>query len=154
MRPSYIIDNIRGMYPGIRVVDEDAQGWSRERIAAPGNGFPYLIQGMKELKEGKMDLEWAELYSWYLRQEEYRGRVERLAEAVFLTWADEGLGKEIARALYGSVLENSVSRLERFAACAFSHFLMYGLKLEEREEYTFQPVDMGNIFHKVIELFS
>jgi len=31
---------------------------------------------------------------------------------------------------------------------------MYGLKLEEREEYTFQPVDMGNIFHKVIELFS
>ena len=52
------------------------------------------------------------------------------------------------------MLENSVSRLERFAACAFSHFLMYGLKLEEREEYTFQPVDMGNIFHKVIELFS
>ncbi len=154
MRPSYIIDNIRGMYPGIRVVDEDAQGWSRERIAAPGNGFPYLIQGMKELKDGKLDMEWAELYSWYLRQEEYRGRVERLAEAVFLTWADEGLGKEIARALYGSVLENSVSRLERFAACAFSHFLMYGLKLEEREEYTFQPVDMGNIFHKVIELFS
>ena len=60
----------------------------------------------------------------------------------------------MAHALYGTVLENSVTRLERYAACAYAHFLMYGLKLSKRAVYEFAPVDMGNIFHKTLELFS
>ncbi len=60
----------------------------------------------------------------------------------------------MAQALYGQNLENSVSRLERYAACAYAHFLMYGLQLKEREEFVFQPVDMGNIFHSVLEKFA
>lgn len=154
MRPSYIVNVIRGMFRHIRVTDEDVVTEPRDRILTPESGIPYLVQGMKELKQGKMDAEWAELYAWYCRDGEYRDRVQRLVEAAFFTQTDGGLGKGIAKALYGSVLENSVSRLEQFAACAFSHFLMYGLKLTPREEYSFQPVDMGNVFHKVIELFS
>lgn len=60
----------------------------------------------------------------------------------------------MAHALYGTVLENSVTRLEQYAACAYAHFLMYGLKLSEREQYEFAPVDMGNIFHETLEAFS
>lgn len=60
----------------------------------------------------------------------------------------------MARALYGTQLENSVSRLERFAACAYAHFLEYGLMLKEREEYRFEQVDMGNIFHEVLEILQ
>ena len=97
---------------------------------------------------------WKELYSWYFGQEAWRQEIIRLVEAAFSSRDEEGLGREISRALYGSVLENSVSRLEQFAACAFSHFVMYGLALAPREEYVFQPVDMGNIFHRVIEVFS
>ena len=42
-------------------------------------------------------------------------------------------------------------RLERYSACAFAHFLQYGLKLTERAEYEFRAMDMGNIMHKVLE---
>ena len=30
-------------------------------------------------------------------------------------------------------------------ACAYAHFLAYGLKLKEREEYRFEAMDLGNI---------
>ena len=52
------------------------------------------------------------------------------------------------------MLKNSVSRLEKFAACAYAHFLKYGLTLEERDKYSFESVDMGNVFHAVLENFS
>ena len=37
---------------------------------------------------------------------------------------------------------------------AYSHFLKYGLKLTERETLEFAPMDMGNLFHKALELFG
>lgn len=49
---------------------------------------------------------------------------------------------------------NSVSRVETYAACAYRHFLQYGLKLQERQEFGFEAVDMGNVFHSVLEGFS
>jgi ATP-dependent helicase/nuclease subunit B len=56
--------------------------------------------------------------------------------------------------LYGINLENSVSRLETYAACAYRHFLQYGLTLKEREEFGFEAVDMGNVYHAVLEIFA
>jgi ATP-dependent helicase/nuclease subunit B len=47
-----------------------------------------------------------------------------------------------------------VSRLETFGACAYRHFLQYGLGLKEREDFSFESVDMGNVFHSVLEGFS
>ena len=60
----------------------------------------------------------------------------------------------MAKKLYGEKIEGSVTRLERFAACAFAHFLSYGLRLKERKEYRFEAVDLGNVFHSAIEIFS
>lgn len=78
----------------------------------------------------------------------------RLTKAAFKRYEDIGLSKAVARALYGVNLENSVSRLETYAACAYSHFLQYGLTLKEREEFGFEAVDMGNVYHAVLELFA
>ena len=64
------------------------------------------------------------------------------------------MSRQVARALYGKLLENSVTRLETYAACAYHHFLQYGLSLKEREEFGFESVDMGNIFHAVLETFA
>ena len=41
-----------------------------------------------------------------------------------------------------------------FAACAFAHFLQYGMKLTERVEYEFKPMDMGNVMHEALESFA
>ncbi|MBQ1487548.1 MAG: PD-(D/E)XK nuclease family protein [Lachnospiraceae bacterium] len=51
-------------------------------------------------------------------------------------------------------MECSVSSLERFAGCAYAHFLRYGLGLQERETGEIDPSDLGNISHKTLELFG
>lgn len=154
MRPSYLVSRIMKMFPDISVEDEDCRENDPACITSAGAGIPYLVEGLKKLPLSEPGEAWKELYSWYFGQEAWRQEVLRLVDAAFSSRDEEGLGREISRALYGSVLENSVSRLEQFAACAFSHFVMYGLALAPREEYVFQPVDMGNIFHRVIEVFS
>ena len=60
---------------------------------------------------------------------------------------------ETARQLYGTVLTNSVTRLELFARCAYAHFLEYGLKLSERETYSFAALDMGSMFHEILQRY-
>ena len=44
-----------------------------------------------------------------------------------------------------------MTRLEQYAACAYAHFLKYGLELMERQEYELEAVDMGNLFHQSID---
>ena len=64
------------------------------------------------------------------------------------------IANETAKRLFGEILHTSVSRLEQFAACAYAHFLKYGLKLSEEEEYTFEAVDLGNLFHETLYRFG
>ena len=60
----------------------------------------------------------------------------------------------MAKALYGEISDYSATRLERFAACAFAHFLKYGLAVTERAEYEFRAMDMGNVLHQALERFA
>jgi ATP-dependent helicase/nuclease subunit B len=57
----------------------------------------------------------------------------------------------LAARLFGQVMKTSITRLERFQACPFAHFLEYGLKLNVREEHEVRPPDIGNFFHDGLE---
>lgn len=52
----------------------------------------------------------------------------------------------VAKVLYGEVSPYSATRLERFWRPAFAHFLQYGMKLTERVEYEFKPMDYGKCY--------
>ncbi len=157
LRPSYLVDAMRKLFPGL----EASQPWKLpvlEQIVTAKEGTRYLAEGLREYAEGGFsklkDYELYALYSAYEGQKEYRELARKLKEAAFYRYQTSRLSKEVARALYGKRLENSVSRLEKYAACAYRHFLEYGLSLQEREEFGFEAVDMGNIFHEVLDIFA
>ncbi|MGN8947297.1 helicase-exonuclease AddAB subunit AddB [Candidatus Merdisoma sp. HCP28S3_D10] len=153
LRPSYLMNVMKRLFPALTLEQESA----RSKSGLPrteGEGLRLLIEGLKEYREGRGSGQFYELYRWYARQERYEEKLAQLLEGAFSAHRDTKLGKAVAHALYGTVLENSVTRLEQYAACAYAHFLMYGLKLSEREQYEFAPVDMGNIFHETLEAFS
>lgn len=154
MRPSYVIRSVQRLFRDIQVADEDVYDSFTDRIATPQNALAYLVEGFYDVRRQKPEDEWLELYRWYMEQDGEREKAEKLVEAAFITFDDRGIGKEAARRLYGEILAGSVSRLERFASCAFAHFLQYGLGLQERDEHQFRPADMGNIFHKALELYA
>ncbi|MCD2138663.1 PD-(D/E)XK nuclease family protein [Salinicoccus halitifaciens] len=56
-----------------------------------------------------------------------------------------------AEALYGESMHASVSRFESFNRCQFQHFANYGLKLNVRQPYKVAPLDLGNLYHHVLE---
>lgn len=63
-----------------------------------------------------------------------------------------GLSADLVKRLFGQSLTASVSRLEAFAACPFKHFAQYTLRLQEREVAEVTALDLGNVFHGVLEL--
>lgn len=154
IRPSYLVDNITKMYDGIMITDEEDCVNPIERIVTAENGVEFLIDGLRNYKKGSSTREWEELYSWYYRDEKWRKPLRNLVKAAYYTNTEKGLSRATAKALYGTTLENSATRLEKYAACAFAHFLDYGLELSERIEYEFEAIDMGNIFHETLEGFS
>lgn len=154
MRPSYLVTTIQRLFPNLSVQKEEEIGTSIEQVTSKENGMLYLTNGFADLRKGIQHKEWLELYAMYLRDDAYSERVRTLAKAAFLKGSDSSLSYLTSKELYGECMAGSVTRLEQFAACAFAHFARYGLRLQERELYGIKPTDLGNIFHRVMELFS
>lgn len=151
MGASYLIQEIRKMYPALTVQDEEHKKL-HERELTEEMGVRELIRGFQS-GDG-MDAAWQELYTWYLKKPEWQQKVEELLLAGYYRRPADGLTERVAKQLYGEDFEDSITRMERFSACAFAHFLTYGLNLRERQEYEFQAVDMGNVCHSALEYFS
>ncbi len=156
--PAYLVGELRKMYPALECIQEDA-GFSREIFSA-AEAKQQLIAGLRHFRDEDWDSEnpqetkrqFLELYRWFLQSEQYQKDVKMLVDGAFYAYEKQGIGRAAARALYGTVIQGSVSRLEQYAACAYAHFLKYGLELMERPRYELAVSDMGNLFHDSIDL--
>ena len=154
--PAYLVGSIRGLYPKLEI----------ERVGEniypenPETGIDIFLEKLAKETEKDQDIlesadaMFGELYSWYLQNPEYRKRVQKLVQSAFAGKPQDIISQSVAKALYGEVSPYSATRLERFAACAFAHFLQYGMKLTERAEYEFKAMDMGNVMHAALENFA
>jgi ATP-dependent helicase/nuclease subunit B len=65
------------------------------------------------------------------------------------------LDGDIIEELFGGKEEgpmrSSATRLSTFAACPYQYFARYVLELEEREEFKFEPLDLGIFYHHVLD---
>lgn len=154
IRPSYLIDTVRKLFPAMSV--EYPQNRSRlEQIEGRQEGARYLAEELREYVEGTLpEEERQDFYLMYRAYEADAAGRDLLTRSAFRRYRESGLSRIVARALYGQQLENSVSRLETYAACACRHFLQYGLSLQEREEFGFEASDMGTVYHAVLENFA
>lgn len=147
IRPSYLIGVIRRMFPGLAVEeheDVEAEPEFYTRAAA----CDYLIRGERGAA-------WYALARFFQEGDEEEQRaIEQMLLAAYTCYRGEPISRAVALALYGRKATSSVTRLERFAACAYAHYLQYGLRLAERETCRFESVDMGNLYHEALERYS
>ncbi|WP_251388905.1 PD-(D/E)XK nuclease family protein [Mediterraneibacter agrestimuris] len=164
LRPAYLVQDLLRMFPEISVTEEENKKLSVRELTWSG-GMKELAAGLRNRHLGFSD-EWKELYTWYTDEERKREettddlvmaekiKIHRLLDAAFYHKRAEQLSKDTAQELFGDLTRVSVTRLERFASCAYAHFLTYGLHLSERERYQFEPMDLGNIAHQSMERFA
>ena len=150
VRPSYLIQELQKLFPKLKVRDEER--YLKEQELTENIGFDRMIREFVQ-KRHETDGAWCELYNWYKKNPKWQEKVERFLEAGYYRKPLDALTEEAAKRLYGEEFETSITRMERFAVCAFSHFLTYGLGLREREEYDFQAADLGNVCHRALERF-
>ncbi len=174
MRPSYLVSVLSRLFPNSPLIREADTGTRLDQVASKETGMLYLLHGLQKIREsedgwktgqtGGEEEDWMELYRFYQNDEDYRSCVRELTGAAFVDVIEslQQLDPETARALYGlsgggegaGEMRASVTRLECFAGCPFSHFASYGLRLGERPEYGVKTTDLGTMFHEAMARFS
>ena len=150
-RPSYFIERIQRIFPKLKVTmqEEEVQtGYTREEA------LDQMILCLQEMEFDERDddpekMKWMQTLYHALKELEPVGDY---VDARFYTNQALPLSKELIHDLYGDTISGSVTRMEKFAGCAFSHFMQYGLRLRKRLVYEILPTDMGKVFHKTMEL--
>jgi len=61
------------------------------------------------------------------------------------------LDADVVEKLFDRQIKSSATRLSTFAACPYQYFAMYTLGLKEREEFKFEPLDLGALYHRVLD---
>ena len=111
-----------------------------------------MLETLGEIKEeGKNNILSAALRRWYMKDNAFAALIEKTVKA---TATIVPLSAEVLDLLYKKDIVTSVSRIEKYVECPFSYFLRYNLKVKERADHKVKTVDLGNVFHDAMELFS
>lgn len=142
--PSYLIGVIKRLFVDIREqsildINEELDVSSKKAAKA------YLLN--KEPDEM-----WYGIANYFYKTD--RNEIDRLLGAKYARFENNPISENVARAIYGNHIEESVTRLEQYARCAYAYFLKYGLSLREREVKEFTSVDIGNIYHEALKRYS
>ena len=148
LRPSYLIRTMLQMFPDMQVQElAEMEGYLDVSTQEAAKDF-FLT--------GERTSRWYALAKCFLESDDegVRTKSKAIIDAFYHEYRHDPISHIVAEAIYGKNLEGSVTRLENFAKCAYAHFLSYGLRLKEREESGFESVDIGNLYHAAIEIYS
>ena len=154
-RPSFLIAELRAMFPDAVLTDQETQMDSE--IYSVAEAKQRLSTKLGQYRDGQLEqdeekAQFLELYRWFASSKDNQKILRRFMDAAFFVYEQQGISHAVAKALYGEILSGSVTRLEQYAACAYSHFLRYGLELLERKRFELASSDIGTLFHESIDL--
>ena len=94
---------------------------------------------------------WWDVYDYYMKHPRWRESARKVLSSLFYENTTKQLSEQISQELYGEEIEASVSRMELFNSCAFSHYIQHGLKLRDRQVFRLEAPDIGDLFHAALK---
>ncbi len=155
MRPADLIRQIRRMFPELPVHHATERELT-DRIGTVKSARMLVSGDLRRYADAQMTPEEERDYLTLVHvvcdtEQGKTDPVQRLFEQAFYTYRPSPIDKKTIDILYAGLMEGSVSRMETFAACPFSYFAAYGLRLRERERYEVDPTDLGTVYHGVLQ---
>ncbi|HEY3316144.1 MAG TPA: helicase-exonuclease AddAB subunit AddB [Bacillota bacterium] len=157
--PSPLVNRVRLIFPGLRPTTVGLDPGDQPQKALgyltdPGRAAGHLVRRLAAARGTRPPGPfWAQVYGVLADDEAYRRAAAPLLRSLNHGNAAGPLPPEVVRRLYGDPLRTSVTRLERFAACPFKHFLADGLRLKVREVHQVDAPDLGSLYHQALQLF-
>ena len=156
--PSYIVKKILNSHPHLAV---EKRPEIPEYYTDEEEAFEDLTVMLRPMIAGTLPGEGCDrvktLTKYFLSRDKYASKLTKLLEKEILRSGadmDDSIGSALAHAIYGKKINASITRLENYAKCAYAYFLKYGLSLKEREVFSFEARDMGNIFHDSMKEYA
>lgn len=156
-RPSILIDRLKKLFPRLIIEGDTIKSTDNplKYVASPNSTFKYLVENLRLYIDNKGFHElWWDVYDWYFHQPQWLEKKDLILEGLFHENQVKYVDKVKIKDLYQTPIRTSVSRLESFVNCPFSHFINYGLRPKERKEYEIKGPDVGKILHYSIEEFA
>lgn len=152
--PGELPEGVKRIFPDIEISGGVAGG-SREmrrmRLGAPRAAAIEISRG---LRRGGEDGPLLSSALGALRSmPEHANYTSTIERALAARVSSDPIGRKLAAKLYGGPRGVSVSRLEKYAACPFQHFVSYGLRPEITKPFEFNPLDRGTFVHDALERF-
>lgn len=151
---SYVLGRIRRIFKNLTVIRSE-EDQSPEKYLGTDRGLRFLLSGLSNEKYrlGEEKNTWWELWKYYKDSGE-NNWIRRAVDHNMAGKREGRLSEKALEYLYGNELYGSITRLEQFAKCPYSYFILYGLSLKEREEYTVEAPDFGNVVHYTLKELS
>ncbi|MFB6465268.1 helicase-exonuclease AddAB subunit AddB [Cytobacillus sp. Hz8] len=94
---------------------------------------------------------WWDIYNYYINNSQLSVNTRKILSSLTYENRVKQLSEIVSKEIYGDVIQASVSRMELFQACPFSHFAGAGLKLRERQIFRLDAPDIGELFHAALK---
>ncbi|PLR87365.1 helicase-exonuclease AddAB subunit AddB [Bacillus sp. V33-4] len=161
LMPSPYIKRIVDLLPEARhdyfVVDpsELPEMGQLEFVSGETTALSYLA-GQMQLKKRNYPIYdfWWDVYNYYMKSSEQKKTAYKVLSSLFYENKARQLSRNVSSGLYGDHIQASVSRMEMFNSCPFSHFAQHGLKLRDRKIFRLEAPDIGDLFHAALKHIS
>lgn len=157
---SPLIARVRSVFPKLEIQsaldDSVEQQW--ESVASARGTLGKLTEQLREMRYGKgagpageeREL-WQTVGHWYAHSTNWKEPFKKIQEALDYEGVDDQMSAGQAVRLFEPPVQASVSRLELYRKCPFSHYVQYGLKPVPRQAYQVEPPDIGTVLHHLID---
>lgn len=160
--PAEVIRKVKRMFPGTEerfLFVDPPPALPPDTLAMyamrPRQALSHLLVQLREWLRGtEIAPMWWDVYNWLSSQAGWKDYLRKQLYGLMYTNEARTLSPDTSRRLYGTQLVASVSRMEKFAACPFSHFASYALRLRERKMFRLAAPDIGQLFHAALSLIS
>ena len=156
LRPSGLIDDMKALFPGLCVSGGVTADGAQEIPLSPQKALDGLAVRLRAMADGDadhLDPRWLDALRHLWRHPDWHDRVEGLLTALDGEGRPRRLSAAQTRRLFTQD-KVSISRLEKFAACPYQHFVDYGLRPVKREEFTFEARDVGDFYHAALQGYA
>jgi ATP-dependent helicase/nuclease subunit B len=153
--PSFIIRRIKEMFPAMQEIPLTVQpngSDDLEFISHPQRSLGHLAGKLREGKAGtQIDAIWWDVYQWAYTQETCQDQLKRIVAGLYHRNQDAKVPEHLLGSLYGNPMRVSVSKIEKFRSCPFSHFAAFALRLQERHIHQLEAPSLGQLFHATLK---